>query len=348
MNAHSHDPTPDHVPAGGSWPRPNRDEGVVAVMVGLLIVTLLIFAAFAVELGEARAKKRELRTGADAAVLAIAENCGWDPATCTTANATSTAASYATANDEDGTAGVANLQLDTAAQTVSLETYAIDPDSGQNGVETHLAKLIGIDYIEVGADAAALWGWAGSLTTLPLIIDMCTFENLVYEEPALLVFFDGTGQGQDLPEEGDCTQDPAGQDAPGAFGWLDTDGTCHSFAEYLNWVNANPGGGAGAPPKDCDADWMRDNLLDQDVALPVYSTIQNQGNNTDYLVAGFATFHITAYQFGNATGYTQPPTFSCPQGAGQMCMTGHFTTDTIFDGEPGGANFGLLVVKLTE
>lgn len=326
------------------WVR--KEDGVAALMVAIMLVSLLVLAAFAVDIGAGRAKKRQLRIGADAAVLAIAEECGLNPAQCTTANAGAIASQYATANDQDGVAGVSDLVLDPIGQTVSLSTYAVDPDSGANGVKTRLAGIIGIDHIEVEADAAAEWGWAGNLAVLPLIIDLCTFKRSPTDVEVWLIFFDGAGQGQGGEEE--CSSEPAGQDSPGTFGWLDTDGTCHTLAEYLGWVTAFPGGGAGAPPNDCDADWMLENLLDQDVAVPVYDEVQGSGNNTEYHVVGFAVFHVTGYQFGNASGFTQPAGFSCPIGAGQMCMRGHFTTDTIFEGAPGGPNFGLLVVRLTE
>ena len=322
------------------------DSGVSMVLVAVLMTALMVVAAFTIDLGDARAKKRQLRTGADAAVLAIAEDCGWDPAGCTSANAASTASAYATANDEDGSAGVRDLVLDTAAQTVSLSTYAIDPGTGEEGVPAKLARLIGIDHIAVDADAAAEWGWAGSLATIPLVLELCAFENAGMGVEITLVFFDGSGGGPG--EEEECGGGVAGQDAPGAFGWLDTDGECSALSDYLNWSDANPGQGAGRPPSDCDPDWLREHLADQDIPVPLYDEVRGTGNNVDYHIVGFGAFHVTGYRFGNAAGFRWPASYSCPDGAGQVCMRGYFTTDTVHQGTPGGPNNGVLVVRLTE
>ena len=324
-----------------------RDEdGVAAVVIGIMLTTLMLLAAFAVDIGQAREKKRELRTGADAAVLAIAEECGWNPGACTPANAGGIASSYAQANDEDGSAGVSNLQLDPVGKTVSLETFAVDPDSGANGVRTGIAGIIGIDHIEVAADAAAEWGWAASLATLPLVIELCAFENAGAGVVVTLVFFDGSGGGPGNPDE--CGGGVAGQDAAGTFGWLETTGTCSSLVEYLQWADAEPGQGAGRPPADCDAAELREDLADQVISIPLYDIVRNQGNNTDYHIVGFGAFHVTGYRFGNAAGFRWPNNYACPGGAGQVCMRGYFTTDTVFEGEIGGPNFGVLVVRLTE
>ena len=82
------------------------DEGVVLVLVAGLLVVLLGMAALAVDLGSLYSERRQLRNGADAAALAIAEDCAWDPRVLRQSEATATAQMYADANSDDGASGV--------------------------------------------------------------------------------------------------------------------------------------------------------------------------------------------------------------------------------------------------
>ena len=56
--------------------RLRKDErGAVAIIIALLMVVLIGFAALAVDISAMWAEKRQLQNGADAAALAIAQDC---------------------------------------------------------------------------------------------------------------------------------------------------------------------------------------------------------------------------------------------------------------------------------
>ena len=84
------------------------------------MVVLLGFAALAVDVGMLYAERTQLRNGADAAAIAIAQKCATNvnDADC---SATSTLArSLANSNAGDGKTNIASLVLDKAAGTVKV------------------------------------------------------------------------------------------------------------------------------------------------------------------------------------------------------------------------------------
>ena len=101
------------------------------------------------------------------------------------------------------------------------------------------APVIGIDEFDVGARAVAAWGPPGSAQTVPLIFSKCEWDHfgvpgMVSEggflhDKADIPFTDGYPHspvkidfhGRQSP---DCHSSSSGQDLPGGFRWLDTDG----------------------------------------------------------------------------------------------------------------------------
>ena len=53
----------------------DRERGAVSVLIAILMVSLLGFTALAVDVGMLYAERTQLRNGADAAALAIAQKC---------------------------------------------------------------------------------------------------------------------------------------------------------------------------------------------------------------------------------------------------------------------------------
>jgi Flp pilus assembly protein TadG len=76
----------------------HRDErGVVAVIVGLLLGTVLLgLGALVIDVGQIYQERAELQNGADAAALAVAKSCAIS--VCTASGALTTAGTYANAN----------------------------------------------------------------------------------------------------------------------------------------------------------------------------------------------------------------------------------------------------------
>jgi Flp pilus assembly protein TadG len=320
------------------------DRGVALVLVGVCLAALLALAGMAVDLGVVYAERRELRNGADAAALAIAEDCGIGTRACDEATALATAEEYADANAWDGDSAVDSVELAFGANdsgSVRVVTSAWDAANGVPGVRVPLLSMLGFHRVEVGAAATADFGHPLSGSGLALIIDTCEFYTAIQADGygpgsmTTLWFKDPKGD----PER-PCPADPAGKDAPGSFGWLDTPNTNECRTALLTvggWATAEPG---FSPSKGCKSHIPP---LNADYLLPIYDQVTGQGNNTRYRVAGFAMFHFMGYNFPN----WGKAGVGC-DGSGKGCITGYFVQDTFYTGEPGGPDFGVVLVKLTE
>jgi Flp pilus assembly protein TadG len=148
--------------------RLRQDQGLVLVLVAVLLVVLLGMAALAVDLGSLYSERRQLRNGADAAALAIAEDCAWHPGSCTQ-QAAATAQMYADANSDDG-ASAAQVTFPDSGK-VRVVTSAFDAEAGAPGVRVPLMSLFGLDRVNVTAAATAEWGYPASGWVLPLVVD---------------------------------------------------------------------------------------------------------------------------------------------------------------------------------
>ena len=65
------------------------------------------------------------------------------------------------------------------------------------------------------------------------------------------------------------------------------------------------------------------------------------GAGGSYRIAGFILFRITGYNFGGQ--YKVNP----PCSGDERCVSGYFDKGVVHDGEPGGPNRGIVIVKLT-
>jgi Putative Flp pilus-assembly TadE/G-like len=337
-----------------------RDEGITMVLVGVSLAVLLALSGMAVDLGAVYAERRELRTGADAAALAIAEDCGMHTRPCDEATAWATAGEYADANAQDGASAVESVELtftSSSTGSVRVVTSAWDPDAAQSGVRVPLLSLLGFDRVNVGASATAIFDHPASSSGLPLIIGTCEFYTAIQsgfgdQSRTMLVFKDPTKD----PEK-PCPADPAGKDAPGAFGWLYTGGYVCSASTGTSapFPQTDPG---VSPSEGCYPIDLG-NARGTDVLIPLYSDIcrdpagtqctdaDASGSNTYYVVPGFASFHLEHYYLGGEFRY--PSSFRCNTGnSADRCIEGYFTTDAVYTGEAGGANYGVALVKLVE
>jgi Flp pilus assembly protein TadG len=327
--------------------RLNDERGATAVIVAISMTALIGLAAFAIDFGALYGERRELQSGADAGALAIAEDCALgEPCTAGTANAT--AASYASSNANDGTAGIESVELNTAAREVTVSTKTRDT-SGSDVYKPFLAQVLGFNGTTVNAEATAVWGYPQGLNTIPLIISDCEWLNPGITEPPTTINL----RFHNSHPDHDCPVGPAGHDAdgdgrlPGAFGWLNGSTNCNVSLDQGTWIDGDPGNGV---PNDCRS--VLSSLLNTTVLIPFFDdVIKCDGaepacpplglpNGKWYRVAGFGAFRLLGYQFpGNNGGE------NC---GGNSCIRGYFTTASDPDGELGGPNRGVVVVKLTK
>lgn len=314
----------------------NDDRGASLVFVAVTLVVLIGMVAFAVDAGALYTERRELQNGADAAALAVAENCALGAAPCTSTYGKSTASLYAEANTRDGAAGIDDVTIDQVAQTVSIVTSTVDGASGSTVLAPFFAQVLGFEGTTVRARATAGWGYPASLrATMPIIISECEWEKYggpPFPGPDATIFFHGSSET--------CHASPSGQDLPGGFGWLESAGNCDSYVEVNTWVTIDPG---ASPPYDCDPYDFHVALGDV-IYLPFFDDIQMTGNNALYRVAGFGALHVTGFNFG---GQFKEPMGALPCTGEDRCISGYFTEGPIYEGEFGGDDHGVVLIKLT-
>ena len=153
-----------------------NDRGVAAVIVGISVLMVFAFLGFAVDAGAIYQERRELRNGADAGALAVAEDCVTGAKACSDAVGTGTAETYADLNADDGRSGVDSVEIDpvpanpdydlTVRVVTSSEDGAgnagLDGDWSDKSLSMYLSVIAG-----AGSDFSDPLEWDGS----PIVIN---------------------------------------------------------------------------------------------------------------------------------------------------------------------------------
>lgn len=282
---------------------PAEERGAVAVIVAILLVVLLGFAALAVDVGVLYAERTQLRNGADSAALAIAQKCAHDlnDAACT--ETSTLARTLANSNAGDGATNIKSLVLDKAAGKVTVTAGALEPGKEPNKVSLFFARVLGFNDAEVSAAATVQWGRpVAGPTAFPIAFSICQVKFHVDGGLQLLV-----SHGKKTDET--CNYGPSGAVVPGSFGWLQRPtGTCAGAVNTANWSMGEPG---NSYPKVCDDQlrtWASDITAGKDVTvlLPIFDQVSGNGSNTSYRILSFAAFRVTGWSFN---GNTFPSTF---------------------------------------
>src|SRR5687768_4157383 len=185
------------------------ERGASAVIVALLLVPLLGFAAIAIDVGALYAERARLQTAADAAALAVARDCALGEC----GDMQGTAQQLVTANVGEADAAPPELGENPSSVTVT----------GSNPVEHWFAPIIGHESTGVSATATVAWGAPGGGTAaLPLIFSECEWHaqtggSMPSGEIERTITFPKTS-------DTGCTGSN-GLFVPGGFGWLKTGGS---------------------------------------------------------------------------------------------------------------------------
>ena len=280
----------------------DRERGATAVVFALLLVPMLGFAAIAVDIGALYAERARLQVGADAAAIAVAQDCS--RGNC--GDMLATAQALITANDTTGTAARPVLSSDPLSVTVT----------GGLPVEHWFAPVIGHDSTRVSATATVGWGGpSGGTAVLPLTFSWCEFEQQTHGglpsgELVRTIYFTKTSQTTG------CTG-PSNLQVPGGFAYLDTDpGACAATTGiHGQWFSKT---GNSVPSVCSESDFS--GWLGRTVLLPLFEESGSSGNNAWYRVYGYAAFRLTGYHLAPHNSST--PT---PCGGNDRCVAGYFT-----------------------
>jgi Flp pilus assembly protein TadG len=288
--------------------RLDDERGAAAVVLSLLLVPMLGFAAIAVDIGALYAERARLQVGADAAAIAVAQDCS--RGNC--GDMLATAQALITANDTEGTAARPVLSSDPLSVTVT----------GGTPKEHWFAPVIGHESTRVSATATVGWGSpSGGTAVLPLAFSWCSFKAQTGGGLPSTT----TQQTIRLSKTADAPQcvGPSGLNIPGGFGYLVTDpGTCEVTSALDEWMYSDTG---NDPPSACESEHFAA-FLGREVLLPVYDEVDGQGTSGRYRVHGYAAFHLTGYHL--VPGQFSTANKLCGQGQGSnnvRCVTGYFT-----------------------
>lgn len=290
------------------------DRGAVAVLVGMWLSLLLIFAGLAIDLGASFAKRQELQNGADAGALALAQEIAPNP--CASPSA-STAGYFVENNvrvDPTEATGVASC-VPGRSHAVSVRADAIQ--------DHWFLPMVGRSSSPIAATATVEWGAPIVPSTIPLAISACAFESAV-DVPSLdnkitVWFPDSSSSSAAGPPP--CGWHP---DYPaGGFGLLDNT-SCVAEVRLSDWtVGSAPGGSATS---SCSFS----TLLDQRHLIPIFTGgegVIHQGQPARYKIKTFAAFTLTGYHLkhgsdkhGGDACFGPVPAW----GRDNYCMVGQF------------------------
>jgi Flp pilus assembly protein TadG len=307
--------------------RVRGERGAAAVVLSLLMVPMLGFAAIAVDVGALYAERARLQVAADAAALAVAQDC----ARGACGDVVTTATAMVAAND--GRAGAAPPVLQTNPMRVTVH--------GRTPVQHWFAPVLGYDATAVSASATVAWGGPERGTAvLPLTFSWCEFSQqtgggMPSGTTVRTIYFTKTSGTVG------CTG-PSNNTVPGGFAYLDTPPTACTAASARNQRTYSSTG--NTPPSTCSQAYLS-SWVGKTVLLPLYDSSGDTGSNAWYHVYGYAAFRITGYAFGG-----QFSTSPKPCTGNDRCVTGYFTRlvdlSDAFSYSPDAPDLGASVLRL--
>jgi Flp pilus assembly protein TadG len=307
-----------------------RDErGAVSIIVALLMVPLIGFAAISVDVAGLLLVRQQLHNGADAAALAIAQDCARDGGSCGSSSAT--AQSMA----------ASNLRSGTPQTVVTLSSGKVRVAASSTRADL-FAPILGVRSTQVHASATVAYGSpTGGRAVLPLAFSWCEWKQqtsggLPSGTTAQVIYLTKTSGTTD------CTG-PSNNIVPGGFGWLTTNsGTCGTRTSITNVIMSDPG---NSVPTGCSTSSFS-SLVGSTVLLPLFDSSSGTGSGATYRIYGYAAFRLTGYHFG---GQYDAGSGTCNGNA--RCVKGYFTRfvdlSEAFDYGAGAPQLGASVIRLT-
>lgn len=273
------------------------ERGAVSVIVALMLVAFLGFGAMAVDVSMLYSERTQLRNGADAAALAIAQKCAkstTDP-DCSTPSSMAAAAAYANSNANDGLSNIKSIVLDKTGGTVTVTVGSQEAGHTPNQVSLFFARVFGFNTTEVNAPATVKWGSPVKGTTaFPITVSICQVRGQTGVMQLLRLH--GTGANPS------CFYGPSGAAVEGGFGGLTQDpNSCGAFIDIAkSMANGDTGNN---PPPNCATtlnSWAADMNAGKDVIvlLPIFNKVTGTGTNAVFGLTTFAAFKVAGWKVG--------------------------------------------------
>lgn len=295
------------------------ERGGISVIVAVMMVALLGFAAVAVDVGVLYSERAQLQNGADAAALGLAQKCARDELDAQCTSTSSLAAELVNKNAVDGLSNVKSLTVDKPNRRVTVIGGAQEAGKTANQVSLYFAGVLGSTTAEVTAKTIVEWGSPQRGTTpFPLTISVCQVQSMIDGATQLL-------RSHTTNANPDCPAGPSGADTPGGFGWITQDpGSCGGYIDLA--VNEGGSDTGNDGPSNCDAilnGWAAEINAGRDVTvlLPVFNSVTGTGSGASFDVTDFAAFNVKGWKFSGGTNL--PPNFrNTSTDAGALACTG--------------------------
>lgn len=329
----------------------SHDRGAVAVWVAILLVPFLVLAALAIDIGAMHTDRQRLQTGADAAALAIAQQCAIG--NCDPGEAEVTAEDLVDANQTFG-GGAQSHDLELREADGYVEVSVSDTR------EMWFGSFAGVGQATQTQTGAATWGYPTGGGSLPLTVSWC--EILEYTGATEILDAENNVIGLDIGDgaedvvlynksnkSGDFSscdlipEGPNGSAPSGGFGWLvaDASGTCSTLTAEEQWYESDTGNDG---PDYCTETQLRA-MIGETILIPVFDEVDRSGSNAKYHIFGYVAFHFEGFYFGNPMKSLNPP---C--GSDKRCISGDIVEFVSYaDGmtvSPEGPQLGAALVQL--
>jgi Flp pilus assembly protein TadG len=276
----------------------DSERGGIAVIVAILMVVMLGFAALAIDVGKLYAERAQLQNGSDAAALMMAQKCAKNDADVDCAITSTLAADLANKNAIDELSNVKSIALDKMNRTVTVTTGAKESGASANSVSLFFAGVLGIPSAEVNASSSVRWGSPVEGTIVfPLAFSVCQVSGMV----------DGVAQviqNHSADANPDCPLGPAGKTVPGGFAWtLQSPSQCGGLVNLAINQSGSDTGNDG--PSNCDSilnKWASELAARRPVTvlLPVYDDVTGTGSGGSYHLTSFVAFSVQGWAFSGA------------------------------------------------
>lgn len=265
--------------------RPREEQGQMLAMLAVSIVALIAAGAFVMDVGSWFQSHRATQSVADASALAGAQELPGSSSL-----ATAKAQEYSAKN------GGGVTQISFSSTFMPMDTISVTAERTAPGF---LSKVLGISTVDVKADAVVrAYNIGAAKYAAPF--------GVTREEPTLNDC-GGPCYGAGYPTT--LELDKVG---PGSFKIINIDGSQGGIgpSTLASWISGGLSGtmntgwywsDPGAKFNSGEVKGAMDGRIGSDILLPVYDQVQGQGSGFDYYVVGWATFHLTGYEFkGNA------------------------------------------------
>ena len=272
--------------------RLRNERGATAVLVAILLVPLVGFAAVAVDVGALYYERAQLQHAADSAAMAVASKCSVAHCPADTGLATS----FANDNAKDGAVSVDRQVIDTAARTVLIDVTTLEPD-GDTALSHPFAAAAGFDVTNTTVFATATAKWAAGGVALPLSFTLCEFDRsgVADGNPRWITYDKGS--------KNPCKKDDV--EVPGGFGWLDlklNEGSKKDPVGCVAEIGADGNAGSetgndGLPNTPLCHSVFTPALAGQTVYLPLADTATDQGSKGIWHIKQYGKFTLHAWKF---------------------------------------------------